>query len=76
MCSPTRIPIVVIFGYEFPSTWYQSVNAVTIVLVRSVLLLVVGLAGKAKRQPVDAGQIRHRSLAARAFVHRHGLGRV
>lgn len=41
----------VIMGYEFPSTWYQSVNAVTIVLCAPIFSILWVVLGKRNANP-------------------------
>ena len=64
-----------ILGYEFPSTWYQSVNAVTIVVCAPFFSMLWVWLDKRKRESFDSGQICDWLVAVGVVIHCYGLGR-
>ena len=68
-----RLTDRVMFGWEMPASWFQSVNAMFIILLAPDRRIPVGVDGI--QESVDPGQVRDGSAAPGSRLLRPGMGR-
>ena len=69
-----RYSRTVILGFDFPSSWFQTVQAIFVIVLAPVFAWLWIRLGKARA--VHAGEVRDRSLLRRTVVHLPAAGRV